>query len=41
MLQKCSRNTLKQFTTGNGNMRGFQFIEIYYSNTNVLEQVVE
>ena len=32
MFQKYSRNTLKLFITGNGNMRGFQSIAIYYSN---------
>ena len=32
MFQKYSRNTLKLFITGNGNMRGFQSIAIYCSN---------
>lgn len=41
MLQKYSRNTLKQFITSKGNIKGFQFNAIYYKNTNVLEQVVE
>lgn len=34
MLKKYSRNTLQQFIVGKGNWKGFQFIAIYYKNTN-------